>query len=483
MASRPNSSPELAIGVLSAPEFTERRMGLRASWLRWPAVASGQVVARFATRCLGAPAWLAEVLRVETRRFADITCLNVQYNETRLRGPVLMLAAWLAHAPRAFPTVGYVAKVDDDSYVHIPRLVQLLRAVHAPHRLVYLGKLSWFHWLPRIFEHAGFGFERTLANRAGSACRNSSSSMAQQYGACEGPFPFASGYLIVVSTAMADALTASPGLQADVARLAQAPTESLRKLNGKQQKAIMEDAWLASIPYRFPLGPVSYLTLGEGGRDDRPLVSDGWGLWTTRTALLVHVRSKAVERQIAVHDFFRGPARQCNAQMRVECPSEQGCSTFATRNERRRRRRAEAEAKRRRVDRFWQKQLSWLQVNGAKLEHAFCATGQYCRVVIDRTRDAHCREGPFYEEVDLIGSTRTASVLERAQAAMDESREILSTVAGAMPPDVRAELLPAGGRRPQPPAARRVPWRRGGTAESVEKSVYSFREKRSSVEC
>ena len=42
----------------------------------------------------------------------------------------------------------------------------------------------------------------------------------------------------------------------------------------------------------------------KGGRDDRPLVSDGWGLRTTKTALLV--RSKAVERLITVHDFMLG---------------------------------------------------------------------------------------------------------------------------------------------------------------------------------
>ena len=115
------------------------------------------MAARFAVRCLGAPIWLERVLQAETSRFADIACLAVPHNETRLRGPVLMFAAWLALAPRAFPLARFIGKCDDDSYLHLPRLVQLLRTMHEP--LVYLGKMAWFHWFPSIFEHAGFGWE------------------------------------------------------------------------------------------------------------------------------------------------------------------------------------------------------------------------------------------------------------------------------------------------------------------------------------
>jgi len=283
---RARPSPLLALGILSAPEFVHRRMAVRASWLRWPEVTEGQVAARFAVRCLGAPVWLEQVLQAETSRYADVTCLAVLHNETRVRGPVLMLAAWLAYAPRAFPSAEFIGKCDDDSYLHIPRLLQLLHTVRGP-PLVYLGKLAWFHWLPGIFEHIGFGYERSLANNAGKSCRNVSSSVARQFGTCEGPFPFAAGYLIVVSTLLAATLTASPGLQADVARLARSPT--MLKLNGKPQGAVMEDVWLGSIAYRYPLGPVTYVTLGEGAMDDRachpfepvcrriaPLVSSLW---------------------------------------------------------------------------------------------------------------------------------------------------------------------------------------------------------------
>ena len=80
------------------------------------------------------------MLALEQREYADLQCLNVFHNETRLRGPVLMLAAWLAHAVQTY-SARFVAKTDDDSYVHLPRLLQLLRAVDR-RPLVFLGKAS-----------------------------------------------------------------------------------------------------------------------------------------------------------------------------------------------------------------------------------------------------------------------------------------------------------------------------------------------------
>ncbi len=455
---RARPSPLLAIGILSAPEFVQRRMAVRASWLRWPEVTEGQVAARFAVRCLGAPVWLEQVLQAETSRYADVACLAVQHNETRVRGPVLMLAAWLAYAPRAFPSAQFIGKCDDDSYLHIPRLLRLLRAVRGP-PLVYLGKMAWFHWLPGIFEHVGFGYERSLANNAGKHCRNASSSVARRFGTCEGPFPFAAGYLIVVSSLLAATLTASPGLQADVTRLARAP--SLLKLNGKPQGAVMEDVWLGSIAYRYPLelgplelGPVTYVTLGEGGSDDLTLISDTWGLRTTRTAMLVHVRSKAAERLIALHDFFRSPEQDCGASLRMDCPQKlQGCSSFVTKNERSQsaffRRQYKAHPSN---PKFQFKHLWWL-TNGAKLDHKFCS-GVYCRVALSTAMGSNCTLAngrPSLEQRNLLPTTCGEHVLRRAQAAIHDGKELLRRERLHMPPEVRDRLVAATEkRRPKP---------------------------------
>ena len=445
-------SPLLAIGILSAPEFVQRRMAVRASWLRWPEVTERQVAARFAVRCLGAPVWLEHLLQAETSQFADVACLAVPHNETRLRGPVLMLAAWLAYAPRAFPSALFIGKCDDDSYLHIPRLLQLLGTVRGP-PLVYLGKMAWFHWFPDIFEHAGFGYERTLANNAGHTCRNVSSSVARRFGTCEGPFPFAAGYLIVVSTLLAMKLTASPGLQADVARLARAP--SLRKLNGNLQGAVMEDVWLGSIIYRYFLGPVTYVTLGEGAKDDFPLLSDSWGLRTTRTAVLVHVRSKAAERLIALDDFFQSPDQHCGASLRMVCPKIlHGCSSFVSKNERQQRSTISRLARRHPSNLKLQLKNRWWQTHSTKLDHKFCS-GLYCRVTLTTSMGSNCTLAngrPSAEQINLLTATRSQHVLSRAKAANDEGQELFNRAREHMPPEVRDRLVaaPAKKRRPKP---------------------------------
>lgn len=446
-------SPLLAVGILSAPEFVQRRMAARASWLRWPEVTEGHVAARFAVRCLGAPVWLEQIIQAETSRYADVACLAVLHNETRVRGPVLMLAAWLAYAPRAFPLARFIGKCDDDSYLHIPRLLQLLRTVRGP-PLVYLGKMAWFHWFPGLFEHVGFGYERSLANNAGKNCRNASSSVAQQFGTCEGPFPFAAGYLIVVSTLLAATLTASPGLQADVTRLARAP--SLLKLNGKPQGAVMEDVWLGSIAYRYPLGPVTYVTLGEGAIDDLPLISDSWGLRTTRTAVLVHVRSKAAERLIALHDFFRSPEQDCGANLRMDCPKKlQGCSSFVAKNERYQRAFFRRQYQAHPSNPKFQRLHLWHQTHGAKLDHKFCS-GLYCRVALTTAMGSNCTEAngkPSLEQMNLLPTTCGEHVVRRAQAAIDEGEALFSSTREHMPPEVRDRLLAAPAkkkRRPKP---------------------------------
>lgn len=455
----PRASPILAVGILSAPEFTERRMGVRASWLRWPDVASGVVATRFALRCLHAPPWLEQMLQLEERRYSDTVCLEVAHNETRLRGPVLMLAAWLAHAPRAFPTARFVAKVDDDSYVHLPRLVGLLRNVPTAYpsaSRVYIGKLAWFHWHPTIFEHAGFGYERTLANAAGSVCRNASSETARRYGACVGPFPFAAGFLIVLSAPLASALATSAGMRADIDRLRRA--SRLSKLNGKRQIQVMEDVWLASLLYRFPaeLGPVSYVTLGEGGRDDRPLISDGWGLKTTRTALLVHVRSKATERLITTHDFMQNLEPTCRVALRLQCPQQRGCAAFVTVNEfRRRRLLRKTLASCRVLDAYWRQNRDWWAANGWPLAADFCrgarAQAQYCR--LGMTVFGNCSLEPgnasdverrlYYVPVDLLRQTRGESVVARAESALAASEDLHAAVSEQMPDAVRRAKVPA----------------------------------------
>ena len=145
--------PLIAIGVLSAPHFVERRDSLRSSWMQSSLVGRGRLArVLFVVRAQGMPSSLDCQLAVEQRVNDDIMRVaTVPWNESRLRGPVLSLAAWLEFAAQEFDASPFVAKMDDDAYLHVADLLVLLRTTARangpnPHaELTYMGAMSWFH--------------------------------------------------------------------------------------------------------------------------------------------------------------------------------------------------------------------------------------------------------------------------------------------------------------------------------------------------
>ena len=115
-----------------------------------------------------APQRLRRLLAAEQTRYGDVHEVDVAWNETRFRGPVLSLAAWLRHAA---PLAHWVVKTDDDAHLHLPRLEQLLAGLSAQLH-VYLGALTWFNWRAATFQGVGSGWNFPQSNRAGAACEN-----------------------------------------------------------------------------------------------------------------------------------------------------------------------------------------------------------------------------------------------------------------------------------------------------------------------
>mmetsp|Transcript_28640 Transcript_28640/g.87722 ORF Transcript_28640/g.87722 Transcript_28640/m.87722 type:complete len:175 (-) Transcript_28640:274-798(-) len=143
----------LAAGILSAPEYTIRRQMLRATWL---SVASSPILFRFVIRMGGLPtlAPLSLSLSREQRVYGDVVGVrSVKWNETRQRGPILSLVAWLRHAARRLPHARFIAKLDDDVYLHSPSVRQLLDVVGTTRGVnvdrVYMGFLTWSGATPR----------------------------------------------------------------------------------------------------------------------------------------------------------------------------------------------------------------------------------------------------------------------------------------------------------------------------------------------
>ena len=98
--------------------------------MRWSNVghqAPAVICPLFVVRAASAPSVVRRRLAAEAFRNGDVHHLrDVQWNETRVRGPVLSFASWLRYAHASLAHARFIGKVDDDAYVHAPDLEALL---------------------------------------------------------------------------------------------------------------------------------------------------------------------------------------------------------------------------------------------------------------------------------------------------------------------------------------------------------------------
>ena len=140
------AGPLVVLGIISAPKYLERRLGIRHSWLQWANVKSGHIGASFVVRSGNSPQWLDQLLDAEQERYNDVVrAPTVAWNETRLRGPVLSLAVWLQYAVVHHSSARFIGKMDDDAFLHAGDFERLLRTVAASplSTYMYMGAMSW----------------------------------------------------------------------------------------------------------------------------------------------------------------------------------------------------------------------------------------------------------------------------------------------------------------------------------------------------
>ena len=316
----------LAIGIVSAPKFFGRRMAQRESWLRWlngRDKLEATICASFVVRATGAPKALA--LKREAKVHGDMLLIkSVAWNETRVRGPVLSLAWWLRHASEEIRNARFIAKVDDDTYLHLPDLARLLHEADATLGAtshVYLGVLTFYHWFERLFDATQHSMSLRGALASGKWCRehgrgNDSELSGSQTGRCLGPYPFAAGYLIVLSSQLVRSIAGGIGI--DTERLQSLNPATMLNRVGRPIEYVYEDAWLGSIIHRVPpKNPINYVTLPA--RRPKLFLELTWDVRTARVALLHHVRSKKSEFFLALHAAAQSDGLHCSLKYRLSC--------------------------------------------------------------------------------------------------------------------------------------------------------------------
>ena len=345
-------SPEcrIALGVMTIPSNIKKRDASRATWMA--AMTGQRLVVRFLLRALGLPRPLLEKLTAEHERNRDLALLQVAggHGADRLnfvtRGRILALLGWLRAAPALCPGAEWIAKADDDTYILTAdweAQLSLARQTAAqPGALV--GYLTWHNYDISTWTAKSFSFayappyavephwKRAIHFLAGDTSRARSPEEAADlasgarcqhcvsYANCSGPFPFPNGALMSLSAPLAEHLTASAPVEADIRRIASLP-ESLHH-------PIFEDIWLGAALHRFlPHVPVAWLQVGDthffNGEFDIGRGKDRNTTTVYHNRRIKHVHQHVLERRRLVTPGR--PQLQCSvpADNSWEAPSRQ----------------------------------------------------------------------------------------------------------------------------------------------------------------
>ena len=182
----------LLVGVHTTPTSPARREAIRLSWKRYPSEAT---LVCFVVGLGGLSMSTRSALANESTRLGDLTRLpNVADDVCHMS--IEKAFGWWAWA--ATSAVEHVARVDDDTFLHVPRLEAVTAALHCHSHLVF-GQLANVGYNPATFSKCGYSWRGQ---------RN-----WQRYG-CAGrgfhqPSLFPSGMLQLLSARVVRALAAS----------------------------------------------------------------------------------------------------------------------------------------------------------------------------------------------------------------------------------------------------------------------------------
>ncbi|KAG0521746.1 hypothetical protein BDA96_08G187700 [Sorghum bicolor] len=135
----PEEPIHLFIGILSATNHFAERMAIRKTWMQFPAIQSGNAVARFFV-ALSHRKEINAALKKEAEFFGDIVILPFI---DRYELVVLKTVAICQHGVQNV-TADYIMKCDDDTFVRLDVVLQQIATYNRTLPL-YLGNLNLYH--------------------------------------------------------------------------------------------------------------------------------------------------------------------------------------------------------------------------------------------------------------------------------------------------------------------------------------------------
>eukprot|EP00908_Phaeocystis_cordata_P025433 Transcript_7881.p1 GENE.Transcript_7881~~Transcript_7881.p1 ORF type:complete len:381 (-),score=38.81 Transcript_7881:45-1187(-) len=303
--------PLITLGVLSAADYQCRRAAIRNSWVQYPEVDSGEVLVRFLSAVGPDP---PAKLVVESKQFGDVVMLQTNVTSRNI-GPMLTVYRWLQYASVELPysRAHYVAKLDDDGFVHVPEMVahlRLLRDMGKP--FVYYGIFYYTAW--QVYNHRVGVSAYTIgqARHANGRCTRE--------GNCSQAFGFAAAPAQIIGLDLATALAASPR--------AMTYTQGSRAIldDPKKNKTFAtEDSFLGYAIH--DLLPEGFTGVTLAKIDRYGYTFDDWGFFMKPTTIFFHDKMKSRFRMRAAWLYARDQA--CPTNVSLECGRRNPRSHYA----------------------------------------------------------------------------------------------------------------------------------------------------------
>jgi len=287
----------MALGVVSNVMWQnsfDRRRWIRETWLTYPNVGKTTdvkfVVAMRRSDLSSIPAQMADELAAEQQKHRDLLMLE---KVPERKSPCLKTMAWYRWAVGHYVDITFIAKTDDDAYVHTPKLELNMRPF-APEPLVYIGSTLWGTYIKQTFE--------PCARRMGPmmAVGGMKEERCEKRGA-DGPYPYAVGMLQVLSLKVASWMVE----QEEFAEFERRATAATRPPMMDQGEDLVIGMFLYHSPW--PLMPLHW---GWDKLHDLCFKCDRkdqiWRPITHQTVVAHHTANAAI-----MHDVHRNISRAC----------------------------------------------------------------------------------------------------------------------------------------------------------------------------